>query len=186
MANSARILSQDELDRVIQSVQKHTRFPQRNELLILLSHKTGMRVGEIARLTVGHVRERGGIVEQIRLGPDVTKGRHSRTVFIGTQLRERLAEYVQDDWEDDRPLFVSQRGAFSVNSLTQLFMSLYKKAGINGASSHSGRRRFITELHNQHVPMKVIQRLVGHRHLTTTQAYIDATDEQMRQAVELV
>ena len=63
---------------------------------------------------------------------------------------------------------------------------IYRAAGIQGATSHSGRRGFITILANSGVGIKVIMDLAGHRQMGTTQRYINVTDEQKRRAVELV
>jgi integrase/recombinase XerD len=54
-----------------------------------------------------------------------------------------------------------------------------------GGSSHSSRRSFITKLAHSGVSAKVIMTLAGHKHLSTTQRYIDVNDEMLRQAVEL-
>ena len=75
---------------------------------------------------------------------------------------------------------------FSANTLCLLINTIYREAGIIGATSHSGRRGFITELANHSVGIKVIMELAGHRQLGTTQRYINATPEQKRNAVELL
>jgi len=67
-----------------------------------------------------------------------------------------------------------------------LFARLYALAGIDGASSHSGRRWFITRLAHSGVSAKVIMTLAGHRHLSTTQRYIEVNDEMMRAAVAIL
>ncbi|MNW04007.1 site-specific tyrosine recombinase XerC [compost metagenome] len=63
---------------------------------------------------------------------------------------------------------------------------MYKRAGIDGASSHSGRRTFITTLASKGVGVRVLASLAGHRSIATTQAYIDVNDDMKRRAVELV
>jgi integrase/recombinase XerD len=55
-----------------------------------------------------------------------------------------------------------------------------------GASSHSGRRTFITTLASKGVSVRVLQSLSGHRCLASTQCYIDVNDDMKRKAVELV
>jgi integrase/recombinase XerD len=50
--------------------------------------------------------------------------------------------------------------------------------------SHSGRRSFITKRPHSGVSPKVIMTLAGHKHLSTTQRYIDVNDEMLRKAVE--
>jgi integrase/recombinase XerD len=59
-------------------------------------------------------------------------------------------------------------------------------AGIDGASSHSGRRWFITKLAHRGVSPKVLMTLAGHKNLSTTQRYIEVNDEMMRAAIRLL
>ncbi|MDP4300215.1 tyrosine-type recombinase/integrase, partial [Leptothrix discophora] len=54
-----------------------------------------------------------------------------------------------------------------------------------GATSHSGRRTFITNLAAQGVSVRVLAALAGHRSIQTTQRYIDVNDNMLRRAVEL-
>ena len=72
------------------------------------------------------------------------------------------------------------------NRLCQLFGEFYRRAGIDGASSHNGRRGFITKLAHSGVSAKVIMELAGHKHLGTTQRYIEVNDEMKRAAVEIL
>jgi len=67
-----------------------------------------------------------------------------------------------------------------------LFARLYDHACIPGASSHSGRRTFITKLANKGVSAKVLMTLARHQHLSTTQKYIEVNDAMLGAAVELV
>jgi integrase/recombinase XerD len=71
----------------------------------------------------------------------------------------------------DSLLVTQKRTAFSPNTLCQLMNRLYRVAGLDGATSHSGRRWFITKLANSGVGTKVIMTLAGHKHMTTTQRY---------------
>ena len=85
------------------------------------------------------------------------------------------------------PLIYYQRtgGHFSSQTLQILSKTLYTNVGIN-ASSHSGRRKFITDLSEKGVSVRVIQKLARHRDLATTQRYIDVSVDKLRSAVNLV
>lgn len=88
--------------------------------------------------------------------------------------------------EDRRPLFSTQkRAAFSANTLCQTMNTIYQQAGIEGATSHSGRRSFITTLASKGIGVRVLAALAGHQSIATTQVYIDVNDEMKRAAVEL-
>jgi len=67
-----------------------------------------------------------------------------------------------------------------------LFQKLYEEAGIAGASSHSGRRQFVTELADKGVNARVIQALAQHKHLNTSMRYIDINENKMWDAIETV
>lgn len=186
----AKVLNEVEMKRLFVVVEagKHA---SRNRTAIMLSNFAGLRVGEIASLMFGDVYDSDGDVrDQIMLKAAYTKGNQARTVFVGTKLKKELMRFqksMDKSVEPHIPLIRTQkRTAFSPNTLCQLFGELYRKAGIDGASSHSGRRAFITKLAHSGVSAKVIMMLAGHKHLTTTQRYIEVNDEMMRAAVEVV
>jgi integrase/recombinase XerD len=166
------------------------RHPERNKAMLLLTHLAGMRVGEVAALRVCDVFEADGSVKcEIRLHANQTKGGFGRTVFMNERLQKEIAAYARTlrTKTATAPLFVTQkRTGFSANTLTQHFLTLYKRAGLDGASSHSGRRTFITSLATQGVSVRVLAALAGHRSIQTTQRYIDINDSMLRNAVELV
>ena len=69
--------------------------------------------------------------------------------------------------------------------MAQHFHDLFKRAGIAGASSHSMRRSFITNLATKGIGVRVLASLAGHRSIAVTQKYTDVNDDMMRNAVEL-
>lgn len=185
----AKTLTEKEFKRVLVYIAagKHA---ARNRAMFLMTHWAGLRVGEVAALRFGDVVAADGTVRgEIRLEAQQTKGRFSRTVFIGERLRKELRLYVGTIKcsSPAQSLFVTQkRGGFSANTLCQYFHALYRQAGVDGASSHSGRRSFITNLANKGVGVRVLMALAGHRNISTTQVYIDVNDAMQRSAVELV
>jgi integrase/recombinase XerD len=191
MSKQAKTLNQTELRRVLDYVatRKHS---ARNRALVMTTFLSGMRVGEVAALRVRDVLDSAGnIRNEIRLTPEMTKGQFARVVFVNERLRKELQQYlrVYRYQNPDDKLFYSQKknsDGFTANTLTQYFHFLYKRAGIDGASSHSGRRSFITNLAAKGVSVRVLMSLAGHRNISTTQAYIDINDSMLRSAVELV
>jgi len=186
----AKSLSENEIKRVL-AVVSQGRNPLRNRSMVLLTFYAGMRVGEVASLKWRDILDSdGSITNEIRLKPEQTKGKHARTVMVSEKLRKELNVYSQlnKPKDLDKPFIYSQRSrnGFSPNTLSQEFKTLYEKAGINGATSHSGRRTFITTLANKGVGVRVLMSLAGHRSITTTQLYIDINDEMKRTAVNLI
>ena len=115
-------------------------------------------------------------------------------MFVSIRLREELTAYAAQARCVDRsyPFFASQksiRSGFNANSLAQTFALLYEGAGLEGASSHSGRRTAITKWARQISTvggsLRDVQLLAGHSALGTTQRYIEGSDEAKRRVVEL-
>lgn len=187
----AKTLNAQELRRVLDYVatRKHA---ERNRTMLLMTHYAGLRVGEVSALRVGDVVGRDGRVrDEINLTADQTKGDRGRTVMIGEKLRKELTRYITacPCANPEYKLFYTQkrmRDGFSPNTLTNHFYHLYRGCQIDGASSHSGRRSFLTSLSEKGVGVRVLMQLAGHRHIGTTQRYLDCNPAQLKAAVDLV
>lgn len=186
----ARIVESADLAKVLAFVDTR-RHAARNRCMLLLTHYAGLRVGEVACLRWQDVVNADGTVkDEIRLLPDMTKGRHARTVFVSKKLREELQAYADQAHCINRsyPFFPSQKSVkhgFSANSLGQTLTQIYQAAGIEGASSHSGRRTFLTNLANKGTAIHLLKMLAGHRNIATTAAYLYSSPAQLRAVVEL-
>ena len=187
----ARALNTAEMEQVLAHVNAG-RHAHRNRCFILLTHLAGMRVGEVASLRwIDVLTADGHIKEEIRLLPEMTKGKHARTVFISTRLREELQRYADIYRRSaplECPLFYSQKDArkgFTANSLTQTVAKLYRGAGLDGATSHSGRRTFLTNLANKGTAIHLLRTLAGHRSISTTATYLYSSPTKLKAAVEL-
>jgi len=186
----AKTFRPDEIKRVLAYVGTR-RHAVRDRAIVVTSFQSGMRAHEMASLRIGDVIDEDGQVRnEVILKPEQTKGRFTRRVFINAKLKKELAVYLKKTYAElptTEPLFRSQkRRAFNGNTMCQLFLNIYKAAGIKGASSHSGRRTFITSLAGKSISVRVLAALAGHSSIATTQRYIDVNDDQLRNAVELV
>jgi integrase/recombinase XerD len=185
----AKTFTQSELDQVLHFVSTR-KYALRDRAIILTSFWSGMRCGEISKLRMGDVlNDDGTFKNEIRLSAEQTKGNQARIVFIPQKLKEEWANYLTTRMIKNReiPFFhTDDRLGFSPNTLCQWFFWTYKRAGINNASSHSGRRTFITNLANKGVGVRVLASLAGHKSIAVTQQYIDTNDDIKRNAVELI
>jgi integrase/recombinase XerD len=188
---AAKSLTPAEIERVLDYIAHHTN-PQRNRAMFLLTAMAGLRVSEVASLTLADVRDADGAVRsEVFFTAERVKHGHARTVYINSRLQQELAGYISSrTWRNAaQPLFPTYRGTrrtFSANTLTQYFHYMYQRAGIKGASSHSGRKTFLTSLASQGVSVFVLASLAGHRSIATTQRYVTVNDDTKRKAVELV
>ncbi len=187
--SQAKTLTPAEIQHVLDYIAIR-QFPLRNRAMFLTGLWSGMRVGEIASLTMGDVRNVDGTIKaEVRLTAEQTKGRQPRTVFLPQKLRHELATFLEPrkHMPASYPLFITAgRKAFSANVMAQHFHYLFKRAGISGASSHSMRRSFITNLATKGIGVRVLASLAGHRSIAVTQKYIDVNDDMKRNAVELL
>jgi integrase/recombinase XerD len=187
--SQAKTLTPAEVEHMLQYVAQQS-YALRNRVMFLTGLWSGMRVGEIASLTVRDVMNTDKTIKaEVRLSAEQTKGRQPRTVFLPQKLRDELAAYMalRTGAQPHHPVFVTAgRRAFSANVMAQHFYHLFKRAGIAGASSHSMRRTFITTLATKGIGVRVLASLAGHRSIAVTQRYIDVNDDMKRNAVELV
>jgi integrase/recombinase XerD len=198
--SQARVLTERELRKVLNfcNTQPHA---ARNRAMLLCTHQAGMRVGEVAALHICDVLGAdGAILEEISLSASQTKGINSRTVLVPKKLRDELEDYLQQRFglkdllavtytDTQRALFPTQKNpkrGFTANTLCQLFHKIYKAAHMTGATSHSGRRTFITKLADKGVGVRVLMALAGHKSIATTQRYIELNPTIMKAAVELI
>lgn len=189
MTKQAKTLNEREMQRLLEFVAK-TKSAKRNRVILSLTHLAGMRIGEVSALKYNDVVSADGTIkDEINLTAEQTKGHRSRNVLLNERLRSELAAYVQTICVKDlkQPLFATQRSeGFTANSLTQVVNGIYRNAGFDGASSHSGRRGFLTNLAEKGVSVRVMMALAGHANMSTTQRYIDLRPGVLRNAVELV
>jgi integrase/recombinase XerD len=196
----ARVITEKELRKVLNfcNTQPHS---ARNKAMLLCTHMAGMRVGEVAALRICDVLALDGTVkEEIALSATQTKGSKARTVLVPKKLQDELTAYLQQRFglsnllavtqtDTLRALFPTQKNpkrGFTANTLCQLFHKLYKDAHMSGATSHSGRRTFITKLADKGVGVRVLMALAGHKSIATTQRYIELNPTVMKAAVELI
>ena len=188
----AKVLNQDELKRLLKIVQ-FTRHKERNRLIVLLSFMAGLRACEIAQLRIKDViSEAGDVKDTIYLKSFQTKGNSDQQVVVSEALCKEVRQYIIKNKHllnnREGHLLRSQktRKGFSSQTIQNLFRFLYQEAHIENASSHSGRRSFITNLSEKGVSVRVIQELARHSSMSVTQKYIDMSVDKLKNAVELV
>jgi len=187
----ARTLTPQDIERVLAYIKTRPNA-QRNRVMFLLTVWAGFRVSEVAALKITDVRNADGTIRsEIYLEASRVKHGHAGVVYLNERLQGELAQYVNGKpwYSEDQSLFTTQanpRKGFSANTMTQHFHYLYRRTGIHGASSHSGRRTFITNLASKGIGVRVLAGLAGHRSIAVTQRYIDVNDDMKRNAVELI
>ncbi|STX55811.1 Phage_integrase [Legionella beliardensis] len=185
----AKVLTDAEFRRLL-AVAKDSTFTIRNVAMVYCSFGLGLRAKEIASLTIADVADSHyRLLDEICLKRAMTKGEKQRYAYLSNKkLREALQVYLhhlkKNNVARHKPFFQTQRRSrFTPNTLQKWFRKLYDKAGILGASSHSGRRTFITKLIEQGVDIKAVSRLAGHASIVTTSIYVDDNPDRLKRIV---
>ena len=195
----ARTLNEKELNLLLLYVNTR-KYAERDRCMLLMTYFAGMRIGEVAATKIKDVLASDGTIKQeVNLTAEQTKGKYARTVVLNEKLRKELMAYlltrfskqdliaIQYSATKEKALFSTQKSeGFNANTACYHFHMLYKNAGLEGCSSHSGRRSFLTELSSKSVPLKVLMELAGHRQAQTTMRYVNVTQDMKRAAVELI
>jgi integrase/recombinase XerD len=176
-----------------------TRYALRNQVMLLLSCKAGLRAKEIASLRWSMVVDaQGQLGHCINLTNDASKGRNGgRSIPINrdlkqhlVQLFDRVSRHAKFDVHTAHVVTTERAGKYLPQSVVNQFAKWYSDLGFVGCSSHSGRRTFITnaarKISTVGGSVRDVQLMAGHSNLNTTQRYIEVDAECQRRVVELV
>ena len=176
----SRAISDAELEVLLKQTGVHA---LRNKCMVLCSVLAGMTAKEMSELRFGDVIDSGTVRSEVVL--------NERVIYIHTRLREAMEVYLDslDEPLADYPFFYTQKSAsrgFSANSVSQLFLLLYAKAGLGGCSVMSGRNTQICRLLRLGVKEKIVKRISGHS--VRSRLSVNVTDKKtdLRELVELI
>lgn len=188
----AKLVADRDIGRLLGRVSRH-RYAARDRVIILLSHKAGLRAAEIAGLTWSMVLDaHGDVGNAIELADKIAKKRSGRTIPMHPTLKAALQRLQrQSSATPDATVIRSERGGrLAANSIVNWFAVLYHAAGLAGCSSHSGRRTFITKaarmIHRVGGSLRDVQQLAGHASIEMTQRYIEGSTQAKRALVRLL
>jgi integrase/recombinase XerD len=168
-----------------------TRNPLRNRVIVLLSAKAGLRAGEIANLTWDMVLDATGQISGvIELHDRAAKKGSGRLIPIHPDLRAALADLRRVAVHSEYVVISGRGGPMTSLSIVVWFNRAFRSIGLQGCSSHSGRRTFVTRaarlVHKAGGSLRDVQLLAGHRSIQTTQRYIDGDSDAQRKLVSLI
>ncbi|NOX20619.1 MAG: tyrosine recombinase XerC [Nitrospirae bacterium] len=168
--NLPRFLSVDEAFELVEKPEGFGFLPVRNRAILELIYSAGLRVSEVASLTVDDINLRDGFVK-VR-----GKRRKERIVPIGSKARDALKRYIIERKllkKETEALFINrQGGALTERSIRKIVVKYAKLAGISGSiGPHTLRHSFATHLLQGGADLRVIQELLGHSSLSSTQVY---------------
>lgn len=164
------ILTEQELKQAISNATNHSKWGLRNRLLLLVTHMTGIDRNALAGLRLADVLDLDGeIRDEIQLP--------NAAVVLPSRLRQELKCYITTQFDFETlegtayafghfPLFYTQkRNAFTPTTLTQTFTAIYRRAGLRGATTKTGKCTWLNTLLVRGANIKAVQQLAGRRRL---------------------
>ena len=190
LLKQAKTLSKRQITLTTALIEQ-TRYPTRNLVIFLLSVKAGLRAKEIALLTWDMLTDaEGNLSSSIHLRDEASKGRSGRIIPLNKDLKLALQRLHDNGCPSPYVITTERAQRTSPAAIVNLFAQWYRLSGLNGCSSHSGRRTFITNaarsISTVGGSLRDVQMLAGHRALSTTQRYIEADAAAQRRVVDLI
>ena len=195
IGRQVKVLTPGDLRRLVLLTRKG-RFPERDRVMVLLAVRAGLRACEIASLTWGMTLDATGrIALMLEVRNSIAKGGSGRRVPVHPELKKALQalrrRQLADETQPDAVIVRSVKGGgMRPNSVVNWFIAQCRAVGLQGCSSHSGRRTFITKAaraaHRAGANLRDVQMLAGHRSIETTQGYIDGDSDAQRRLVSLI
>ena len=177
------VLAPEDVERILDAPPVDDPIAIRDRAILELLYACGLRVSELVGLDTDRVDLEG---QQVRV---IGKGNKERRVPMGDEARERLHRYrtgPRSEWTAGRPtpaVFVGLRGKrLSRESVWRLVKRWTEVAGVaERVTPHTFRHSFATHLLEGGADLRVVQALLGHASISTTQLYTHLTGERVRE-----
>ncbi len=182
------VLSTEAIDRMLGAIDHSKKEGIRNRAIIEVLYACGLRVSELTNLKLSNVYLDVGYVKVIG------KGNKERIIPIGEEAIKHLQFYLQDrrqmntiKSESEDIVFLNRRGAqLSRNMIFMIVKELAKKAGIKvKVSPHTFRHSFATHLIEGGANLRVVQDLLGHRSIITTEIYTHLDMNYLKETIQM-
>lgn len=176
-------LFEEEIDQLLAAGEPQDLWELRDLLILELLYSTGCRVSELASASLTDLDLKGAALRVLG------KGNKERLVFIGQAAVKRLREYLLrrkvlklGDAEGRRALLINRRGQrLSVRGIQTIVDRLLMRSRLDKpATPHTFRHSFATHILRKGADIRVVQELLGHASLSTTQVYTHLDMERLR------
>jgi integrase/recombinase XerC len=176
-------LGTDEIEKLLNAPQGNSFQAIRDRAILETLYSTGFRVSELTALDVGDIDFTAEVVKARG------KGRRERVVPIGSFALQAIKRYVDTrskvpgiNEKDPNALFLNRFGdRLSSRSIRKIIDKYIKVTGLSEKTSpHTLRHSFATHLLNRGANLRMVQELLGHKHLSTTQIYTHVTSDAMK------
>ena len=169
-------LSEQDVEALLAAPDTKTPMGLRDRAMLELLYATGLRVSELVAVKIFEVNLDAGVVRAMG------KGSKERLVPLGEEAADWIARYIKTRNHKSDTLFLTSRGA---GMTRQAFWHLIKRYGTKAIpgkklSPHVLRHAFATHLINHGADLRVVQLLLGHADISTTQIYTHVARERLK------
>jgi len=177
----------DDMFRLLDGVKGESVLASRNRAILETLYSTGVRVAELAGMDVGDVDFDGGFVRVIG------KGNKERLAPVGEKALACIRAYIDKRGNatgsvltGNEPLFLNSRGGrLSTRSIARLLEKVVRQLGLlRPISPHGLRHTFATHMLDAGADLRVVQELLGHASLTTTQRYTHVSIDRLMEVYD--
>jgi integrase/recombinase XerD len=180
------VLDPEAVERILAAPPPDDPVGIRDGAILELLYACGLRVSELTGLDLDRLE-----LDRLQVRV-IGKGNKERRVPMGEPARERLHRYINGpraEWTAGKPtpaVFVSQRGRrLARESVWRLVRRWTEVAGVPGhVTPHTFRHSFATHLLEGGADLRVVQTLLGHASISTTQLYTHLTGERLREVYQ--
>jgi integrase/recombinase XerD len=181
-----KVLSEQEVDRLLQAPNLEDAIEMRDRTMLELLYACGLRVTELTSLQLVQISLNQGVVRVFG------KGSKERLVPVGEEALRWLQRYLAGSRSEllnglpSEVVFPSRRGTQMTRQTFWYRIKIYaQRAGITKhLSPHTLRHAFATHLLNHGADLRVVQMLLGHSDLSTTQIYTHVAQQRMQELHE--
>lgn len=172
-------LYEDEIRNILDNLSDEDIYKRRDRLIMELFYSTGMRLNELSNIKLNDING-----DEIRV---LGKGKKERIVYLDKVAKKLLNDYLDNDRREFKPidsyLILNKDGKrLSNRSIENIVNHIIKEASIKKhVTPHTIRHSFATHMLNNGCDLKVVQELLGHESLSTTQIYTHITNDRIKE-----
>ena len=168
-------LSYNEIETMLEVPDTFKNNSLRDKLIIEILYSTGIRVSELVNIKVKDIDFYNNQI--LILG----KGNKERYVIFGNTLKDMLKEYISIKSDSEYLITNKYNKKMSTRSIEEIVKKIAKIDGIKGkVTPHTIRHTFATHMLNEGADLRVVQELLGHENLKTTEVYTHVSNERLR------
>ncbi len=174
-------LSGEDVEKLMNAPDLKTLQGKRDKAIMELLYSTGLRVSELANLDRDNI---DFIKKEIII---VSTGKKQRSIFLSLRALGWIENYLKSRKDDGKPLFIHHKGStngntrLTVRSIQRAILKYKKKAAIKSeVTPKTLRSSFAVDLLVAGADTRSVQKMLGHKNISTTQIYTHVTNKQLR------